>query len=82
MYDLAHYRRTHNKCVQDLPEGILDVIQVDYPNQYYLILEDQNRLTTLFSNDEWIDILTKSRNSFENHLLRLNLTRKVWAQGI
>ncbi|OLN32016.1 hypothetical protein [Desulfosporosinus metallidurans] len=84
MNDLADYRRTKNekKYVQDFPEGILDVIETDYPGKYSLMLEGQTRITTLFSNEEWIDILTKSRNSYGSHIQRMNLTRKYSAQGI
>lgn len=83
MNDLADYRRLKNekKYVHDFPEGILDVIAEDYPNQYFLILEDQIRITTLFTNEEWIDILTKSRNSYGSHIERMNLMRKYSAQG-
>lgn len=81
MYDLAAYRRINKKkYFQDFPEGILDVIEADYPGEYFLILEDRSMITTLFSNEEWIDILTKSRNSFAGHIQRMNLTRR--AQGI
>ena len=83
MNDLADYKRANNKKkhVQDFPEGILDVIETDYPNKYFLILEDQTQTSTLFSNEEWIDILTKSRNSYSCHIQQINLTRKCSAQG-
>ena len=83
MDDLADYKRTHHRKnhVQDFPEGILDVIEADYPSQYFLMLEDRTRITTLFSNEEWIDILTKSRNSYRSQNQRMNLTRKNSAQG-
>ena len=72
MNDLADYKRTNHKkkYVQDFPEGILDVIETDYPT------------TTLLSNEEWIDILTKSRNSYKWHIQHMNLSRKCSAQGI
>jgi len=71
MNDLADYKRTNTrkKYVQDFPQGILDVIETDYPT------------TTLFSNEEWLDILTKSRNSYRGHIQQMNLTRKCSAQG-
>lgn len=77
MKDLVDYKRTHNKkrYIQDFPEGILDVIEMDYPSQYFLMLEDRTRIATLFSEDEWIDILTKSRNSYDAHLQRMNLSK-------
>ena len=77
MNDLAHYKRKHHKKYNYLPEGILDVIEIDYPGKYLLMLQDRSRLTTLFSNEEWIDILTKSRNSYRCHIQRMNLTRKL-----
>ncbi|GAB6154166.1 hypothetical protein JCM17380_29160 [Desulfosporosinus burensis] len=86
MNDLADYKRKHHKkkYVQDLvfPEGILDVIEADYPSQYFLMLEDRAQITALFSNEEWIDILTKSRNSYRYHIQRMNLNRKYSALGI
>lgn len=77
MNDIADYKRTnHKKYVRDFLEGILDVIETDYPEQYFRILEDHTQIIALFSNEEWLDILTKSRNSYNRHLKRLNLTRK------
>lgn len=83
MNDLADYKRKHQKkkYVQDFPEGIIDVIKTDYPSQYFLMLEDRTRITTLFSKEEWIDILTNSRNSYRCQIQRMNLTRKYSAQG-
>ena len=83
MNDLADYKRTNNKkkYVQDYPEGISDVIETDYPSEYFLISEDRTWTTTLFSNEEWIDIFTKSRNSYRCHIQQMNLTRKCAAQG-
>ncbi|MDP4126046.1 MAG: hypothetical protein Q8912_03785 [Bacillota bacterium] len=83
MNDLADYKRTHNKrkYVQEFPEGILDVIEADYPSQYFLVLEGRTHIATLFSREEWVDILTKSRNSFQCHIQRMNLARKYSAQG-
>jgi ribosomal protein S4E len=83
MNDLADYKRTHHKTKygQDFPEGILDVIETDYHSKYFLMLEDRTQITTLFSNEEWIDILTKSRISYRGHIQRMNSTRKYSAQG-
>ena len=75
MDDLADYRRTSikKKYVQDFPKEILDVINTDYPGKYFLLFNDREYMATLFSNEEWIDILTKSRNSYISHIKRLNL---------
>ncbi|MHB8075356.1 hypothetical protein [Desulfosporosinus fructosivorans] len=83
MNDLIDYKRANHKKthVQDVPVGILDVIETDYPNEYRLILEDQTRITPLFTNEEWIEILTKSRNSYMSHIQRGNLSKKCLAQG-
>ncbi len=83
MNDLADYKRLNHKkkSVQDVPEGILDVIETDYSSEYFLMLEDRTRITSLFSTEEWIDILTKSRNSYSYHIQQINLTRKCSAQG-
>jgi len=84
MNDLESYKRKSlkKKYVQDFPEGLLDVIETDYPSQHFLISEDRTLLTTLFSDEEWIDILTKSRNSYRCHIQRMTLMRKYSAQGI
>jgi|GEM_PF-901630 len=77
MNDLADHKRTNNKkYVKDFVEGILDVIETDYPDKYFLMLEDRTQITTLFSNEDWIDILTKSRNSYSSYIKRINLTKK------
>lgn len=79
MDDLTHYKRTKikNKYIQNFPKGILDVIEMDYPNQYHLMSEeDRTLIPSLFSNEEWIDILTKSRNSYRSHIQRMKLLRK------
>ncbi|MDQ7095202.1 hypothetical protein REC12_16515 [Desulfosporosinus sp. PR] len=82
MYDLVDYRKTKKKYVQDFPEGILDVIEAAYPSKYRLLAEDPSLMTALFSNEEWTDILTKSRNSYSDHIQRLIFSQKKWAQGI
>ena len=77
MNDLADYKRANNKkYVKDFLEGILDVIETDYPDKYFRMFEDHTQITLLFSNEEWIDILTKSRNSYSYHAQRINLTKK------
>ncbi len=84
MNDLNDYKRRKNlkkKYIQDFPEGIFEVIETDYPCQHFLMSENRS-MQTLFSNEEWIDILTKSRNSYRCHIQRLNSRRKYLAQGI
>jgi len=77
MNDLADYKRTNNKkYVKDFLEGILDVIESDYPDKYFMMFEDRTRITTLFSDEEWIDILTKSRNSYSDHIKHINFKDK------
>ncbi|MFZ3171129.1 MAG: hypothetical protein WA118_04005 [Carboxydocellales bacterium] len=75
MTDLAKRRRAR-KNKQNMqneqneqeffPKGILDVIQTDYPERYVMMLED-TPVKRLFADEEWLDILTKARNSFESH---------------
>jgi hypothetical protein len=72
MTDLAKRRRARKnkqnmQNEQDFfPKGILDVIQTDYPDRYVMMLED-TPVKRLFADEEWLDILTKARNSFESH---------------
>lgn len=55
-----------NKYDKDLyPQGIIDVIKIDYPDRCSDLPEN---LETLFSEEEWIDILTKSRLSYKNFI--------------
>lgn len=64
----ANHRRTEKlqKVNSDLcPQGILDIIEADYPAKYAVISQGHNRIKRLFSREEWIDILTKSRKSHE-----------------
>lgn len=77
MNDLENYKRArkYKKYDKDFPKGILDVIETDYPDRYVMMLEDRTRIKTLFSDEEWIDILTKSRNSYESHINRIEKTR-------
>ncbi|MDR3542545.1 MAG: hypothetical protein P4L69_16525 [Desulfosporosinus sp.] len=77
MNDLADYKRANNKkYVKDFLEGIFDVIETDYPDKYFMMVEDRTWITTLFSNEEWIDILTKSRNSYGCHNKQINLSKQ------
>jgi hypothetical protein len=78
MSDLVDYRRTKNekRFAKDFPEGILDVIETDYPGKFFLLTEDRIQIATLFSKEEWTDILTKSRNSYRGHIQRMNLAIK------
>lgn len=77
MNDLADYKRTNNKkYVKNFLEGILDVIETDYPDKYFMMFEDRTQITTLFSDEEWIDILTKSRNSYSYHIEQINFKDK------
>ncbi len=83
MNDLANFKKMQNKkkCIHNFPDGILNVIQMYYPEKYLLMLQDRTQTTTLFSKEEWIDIMTKSRNSYRSHIHRMNLRRKYSGQG-
>ncbi|AET67630.1 hypothetical protein Desor_2021 [Desulfosporosinus orientis DSM 765] len=78
MKDLADYRRlsSKKKRVHEFPEGILDVIEKVHPEKYRLMLEGKTCTATLFSSEEWLDIVTKSRNSYKNHIQGIKLARK------
>lgn len=69
MNDLARHKRARkNKPDQDfLPKGILDVIETDYPDRYVMMFEECKPVKRLFSDEEWIAILTKARNSNESN---------------
>lgn len=77
MNDLANYKRAKRdgRYNKDYPKGVLDIIEADYPDRYSLMLEDSTRIKTLFTNEEWIDILTKSRNSYESRIKQISKAR-------
>ena len=78
MKDLADYRRLspNKERVDECPEGILDVIEKVHPEKYRLILEGKTCTATLFSSEEWMEIVTKSRNSYKNRIHGIKLARK------
>ncbi|WP_298201159.1 hypothetical protein [Desulfosporosinus sp.] len=71
--ELPRQRRARkNKYDKNLyPLGIIDIIETDYPDRYFNLSEN---LETLFSREEWVDILTRSRVSYEP-LIKLKKTR-------
>jgi len=54
------------------PKLILDVIEEDYPEKYETIRDKISQIGKLFTNEEWISILTKSRGSYDSYLSRKN----------
>lgn len=61
-------RAKKNKYMDSYPQGILDIIQTDYPDRYLNLSENPETflaLEALFSEEEWLDILSKSRLSYE-----------------
>jgi len=83
MDDLANHKRARKskKYDEDFPKGILDVIEADYPDRYVMISEGGTRIKALFSAEEWVDILTKSRNSYESHINRIKKAKKHLTDG-
>ena len=77
--DLTRQRRVRkNWHDRDFyPKGILDVVQNDYPDRYFLMSKDSNRTSKIFSREEWVDILTKSRNSHENQFKRIKKQKNM-----
>lgn len=72
---LKQKRARKKKYDKDLfPQGILDIIQTDYPDRYFNWPEN---LATLFSEEEWTDILTKSRLSYEQLINQKKGIRKI-----
>jgi hypothetical protein len=66
--DIANQKKARkNKQIEKAyPRVILDVIETDYPDKYFMELE----------NEEWKDILIKSRGSYENRIDQIKKTRK------
>ena len=67
--ELPRRRRARkNKYMDMYPQGILDIIQAYYPERYLNLSEQTEPLSSLeslFSEEEWLDILSKSRLSYE-----------------
>lgn len=64
-------RAKNNKFFNVYPQGVLDIIQTSYPDRYFYFSEKPETLfslETLFSEEEWLDILSKSRLSYEQWL--------------
>lgn len=61
-------RAKKNKCGNLYPQGILDIIQTYYPERYFNLSEEPETLPSLgrlFSEEEWLDVLSKSRLSYK-----------------
>lgn len=57
-----------NYSVINTPKGILDIIKEEYPEKYpYMVRYCENK-SELFSQEEWFNILLKSRKSYEEYL--------------
>lgn len=67
--DLPRRRRAKtNKYLELYPQGIIDIIQMLYPDRYAELSEGTETIVSLeelFTREEWIDILSKSRLSYE-----------------
>ncbi len=51
------------------PKGILDIMAADYPCRYAAYTENpETNPEKLFTGEEWLDILAKSRLSYERWL--------------
>jgi len=53
---------------ENSPKGILDIIKEEYPEKYVYMIRYCRNKNQLFSEDEWRDILLKSRKSYEEYL--------------
>lgn len=71
--DFAKHRKARDNKKNDKnpsPKGVLDIIEAYYPDRYVKILVNYDLIKTLFTEEEWIDVLAKSRNSHESHISR------------
>lgn len=61
-------RAKKHKYIDIYPQGVIDIIQTYYPERAFNLSEEHEALLsleTLFSEEEWLDILSKSRLSYE-----------------
>jgi hypothetical protein len=67
--ELSRLKRAKKFRYIDLyPQGVIDIIQTYYPDRVFNVSEEPETLLsleTLFSEEEWRDILSKSRLSYE-----------------
>jgi len=50
------------------PKLVMDIIEEDYPEKYETLKEKISQLSRMFTQEEWLMILTKSRVSHERFL--------------
>ncbi|MFZ7102128.1 MAG: hypothetical protein ACOWWO_05620 [Peptococcaceae bacterium] len=55
---------------KNLPKGILDIIKEDYPEKYPFMITNCPNKNILFSAEEWLDILEKSRKSYQEYIIK------------
>lgn len=65
-------KKNHSEPNTEEPKLILDVIEEDYPEKYETLRDKISQVGKLFTNEEWISILTKSRASYDGYLSRKN----------
>lgn len=56
------------KYIDLYPQGVLEIIHAYYPDRIFNLSEEPETLISLeslFSEEEWLDILSKSRLSYE-----------------
>ncbi|MCR4436119.1 MAG: hypothetical protein QHH06_13895 [Clostridiales bacterium] len=83
MNDLTSQKlsRKNKKKDTECPKTVLDIIRTDYPGRYEEMLNDFTMKGKLFSRKEWIDILTKSRNSYESRIKKMKGRKAFKSSG-
>jgi len=69
------YRKKKRSYAQDwCPQWLIDIIKEEYPDRYAKLPDN---LALMFTEQEWINILTKSRISYKKRIrLKRNLIKK------
>ena len=57
-------KKTEEPISED-PKSVLDIVEEEYPGKADLLKMPFGQVGKLFTNEEWISFLTKSRASYE-----------------
>lgn len=72
MVKLLRKRKKRNRSEapteKEEPKLVMDIIEEEYPDRYEMLKEKISQLGRMFTQDEWLSILTRSRMEHERFL--------------
>lgn len=60
--------KTRAPIENEQPKLVMDIIEEEYPDRYEMLKEKISQLGRMFTQDEWLSILTRSRAEHERFL--------------